>query len=596
MLFWCLSLSWKASRFYTLLQIVSQAVIPLLVIGASFVGKYLLNLLAGSWKQDDTHATLVSLSIALLLIALLRLAIERTTQYAQSMHSEMIQKNVAIMMMDKSLQAGLEFFDNPKNYDKQLSAFRDSFAIPQLFWNALITLSAFISFIVASIVLARENWIYLSILLPATIPAAVISAYYTKSLYILSLEQLNNERQLSYFQSLAIDRRYAQDLRLYNAAEGLKQKYKNLWLMNFDQRKGVIKRKTIQTSIVSILPEIVMVGIGFDVAKHILASSATIGDYALITGLVTQVWVAVTQLTSSIIQVQDNKLRIDNMRSFEAITNRVLDHGKRNLKKVESISFENVSFCYPETKSLVLEEVSFKVKLGEKIAIVGVNGSGKTTLIKLLLRMYEPGVGVIKVNDIDIKEYSLESLRSNFSVFFQDMANFSFSFRDNFLITDESHPGSERSINQLLEQVDLIETVSRTGTGLDTCLTKYFSEKGVELSGGQHQKLALARTLFRRNTAVVLDEPSSNLDPKAEHDIFSVLEEYTKNKVTIFTSHRLSNVYLADKIVVLERGHVIEEGTQAHLLQNKSRFAELFQYQKEKFEVPQKTSHENRPN
>jgi ABC-type multidrug transport system fused ATPase/permease subunit len=367
---------------------------------------------------------------------------------------------------------------------------------------------------VASIILARENWIYVLIMLLAAIPAAIVSAHYTKALYALSLEQLNNERQLSYFQTLAIDRRYAQDLRLYNVGERLKQKYRSLWQLLFDQRRDKIKKKTFQTILITILPEVVIVGIGFSVAKDILASRATIGDYALLTGLVSQLWGGVSQFTASLIQVLDNKLRIDTMRSYEAITNRIQDSGSLKLKKVESIYFENVSFRYPGTDKLVLEEVSFNVKLGEKVAIVGINGSGKTTLIKLLLRMYEPDMGVIKVNEIDIKSYSLESLRRNFSVYFQDMENFSFSIRDNFSMTDETHPDSERCLNQSLKDVDLCETVSCAGNGLDTYLNKYFSEKGIELSGGQHQKLALARTLFRRNTAVVLDEPSSNLDPK----------------------------------------------------------------------------------
>jgi len=559
---------------------------PFLGIAASFIGKYFLNLLSGNWVPVEVKSALLLLSAALLGIAISRISLERFTQYAQSMHSDLIKKDISLVMMDRSLKADLEFFDNPAYYDKQLSAFRDSFAIPSLFWNALYSVSALISLIGVSLVLARENPLYVLLLLPATIPAAIISAHYTKSVYYLSLEQINTERQLSYYQSVSLDRRYAQDLRLYNVADNLMNRYKRLWQDVFLKKKEMIRRKTIETTLVTFLPEIVIVVIGFEVASKILRKEASVGDYALITGLIAQLWGAISQLTSSVMQVLDNKLRIENVRSYEAISNKVKDTGKKKLQRIEKISFEDVSFIYPNTERKAIDRVSFTVKSDERVALVGVNGSGKTTLIKLLLRMYEPESGTIRVNDVDIREYTLTSLRENFSVYFQDMANFSFTVRDNFHLTDETNPNSEDNMVQRLKDVGMLEEIKRSKRGLDTFLTKYFNQEGVELSGGQHQKLALARTLYRRHSAFILDEPSSSLDPKAEHDFFEILENVTKDKLTIFTSHRLSNVFLADKIIVLENGQVCEEGTQEQLLKDKKRFAELFKYQQEKFTSP----------
>ena len=559
---------------------------PFLGIAASFIGKYFLNLLSGNWVPVEVKSALLLLSAALLGIAIIRIFLERFTQYAQSMHSDLIKKDISLVMMDRSLKADLEFFDNPAYYDKQLSAFRDSFAIPSLFWNALYSVSALISLIGVSLVLSRENPLYVLLLLPATIPAAIISAHYTKSVYYLSLEQINTERQLSYYQSVSLDRRYAQDLRLYNVADNLMNRYKRLWQDVFLKKKEMIRRKTIETTLVTFLPEIVIVVIGFEIASKILRKEASVGDYALITGLIAQLWGAISQLTSSVMQVLDNKLRIENVRSYEAISNKVKDTGKKKLQRIEKISFEDVSFIYPNTERKAIDRVSFTVKSDERVALVGVNGSGKTTLIKLLLRMYEPESGTIRVNDVDIREYTLTSLRENFSVYFQDMANFSFTVRDNFHLTDETNPNSEDNMVQRLKDVGMVEEIKRSKRGLDTFLTKYFNQEGVELSGGQHQKLALARTLYRRHSAIILDEPSSSLDPKAEHDFFEILENVTKDKLTIFTSHRLSNVFLADKIIVLENGQVCEEGTQEQLLKDKKRFAELFKYQQEKFTSP----------
>jgi ABC-type multidrug transport system fused ATPase/permease subunit len=197
--------------------------------------------------------------------------------------------------------------------------------------------------------------------------------------------------------------------------------------------------------------------------------------------------------------------------------------------------------------------------------------------------MYDPDSGVIKINDIDIRQYSLNSLRKNYSVYFQEMLNYSFSIRDNLTIADETNPDIEGSISKAIEDSCFQDVLYNAPRGLETDVTRFFESDGLELSGGQNQKLALARAFFRRHTAIILDEPSSNLDPKAENDIFNSLKHITDGRLTIFTSHRLSNVFLADRIIVMETGRILEEGTQEQLIRNNKRFAELFQYQQKKY-------------
>jgi ATP-binding cassette subfamily B protein len=197
--------------------------------------------------------------------------------------------------------------------------------------------------------------------------------------------------------------------------------------------------------------------------------------------------------------------------------------------------------------------------------------------------MYDPDSGVIKINDVDIRRYSIHSIRKNFSVYFQEMLNYSFSIRDNLIIADETNPDIENSISKALVDSYSEDVVNKAPHGLDTEITRLFELDGLELSCGQYQKLALARAFYRRHTAIILDEPSSNLDPRAENEIFNSLKHVTDGKLTIFTSHRLSNVFLADRIIVLENGQIIEEGTQEQLIRNNKRYAELFQYQQKKY-------------
>jgi len=376
-----------------------------------------------------------------------------------------------------------------------------------------------------------------------------------------------------------------------------------------------------------------VVFIGVDIAFGVLAGVNTVGDYALFTGLAGQLWGSISMFSSSSLQIYDNKLKIENIKRLDTFENKVLDNGLLVLDEVESIRFDNVCFAYPVAVSKLptpgsashplpgkganpgdvavapaLDGVSFTLRKDEKVVLVGLNGSGKSTLIKLLLRMYEPDKGVIYINGVDIREYKLAELRKNFSVYFQEMGNYNFTLRENFGITrayyEDNMDGIPHQVplhplgrddvedEQIISALkaaaahDILDKAfAANGKGLDTNLTRQFDPQGIELSGGQHQKLALARALYRPHTALILDEPSSNLDPKAEHEIFKNLTELTNGKMTIFTSHRLSNVSLADRILVLERGRLIEDGTQEQLIKNKHRYAELFMYQKEKYEV-----------
>jgi len=583
---WCLTLSWKTSKFYTITRIAADIVTPLLTIAAAFVGKHLLDLLSGAWTVAEVERTLLMLFAGLFCIALVRMASHKTTQYSQAMQSEMINGQIALDMMNRSLTADLEYFDNPEYYDKLKSAGQDSMAVSHILWNVLSCISSIVAFIGAFAVLFQASPVYGLAMMAAAIPASIAAAKYTKTLYMLSLEQINEHRQMYYCQHLASEKAYAQDVRLFGAGQKLQERYRRIWTALFTKRKGMTRKRSILTGLLECLPEAILILIGVDIAFGVLAGTNTVGDYALFTGLAGQLWGSINMFSSSSLQIYDNKLKIENIKKLDTFQNNVTDSGKKPLPKVESISFNGVTFNYPGTTTPALDNISFTIHKKEKVVLVGLNGSGKSTLIKLLLRMYEPTTGTIQINNIDIREYKLSELRANFSVYFQEMHNYNFTLRENFTIADEGHPDTDTQATAALKAAYANDIIEKAAKGMDTSLTRLFDTNGIELSGGQHQKLALARALYRRHTALILDEPSSNLDPKAEHEIFAALKTLTDGKMTIFTSHRLSNVALADRILVLEKGKLVEDGTQDELLENKYRYAELFQYQKEKYTMP----------
>lgn len=580
---WCLPFSWRASPFYMVSRLAVEIINPFLSIATAYVGKYLIDLLTSAWAVNNTSRTLLYLFAGVLILSLLRASLRKYATYCQSIHSDILSKKISVLLMERSLSMDLEFFDNPAFNDKLETASQGSYAIGYIVWNALSCISAGISFIGVYAVLCRSNMWYGLLMLAAAIPSSIASARFTKSVYQLNIDQTNKRRQMHYCQGVAANRYFAQDIRLFNAGNFLKNRYTQLWDALFIYKRNLTRKRAFLTGLLECLPEIVTAVIGVTLAFDSLNGTATVGDYSLYTGLIGQLWAAISLFSSSAMQIYDDRLMIDNFKTLDHFQNRITDTGTKQLERVDSVTFEHVIFTYPLSGQPVLNDICFAINRNEKVAFVGLNGSGKSTLIKLLLRLYEPDSGMIRVNGADIREYPLSALRAQFSVYFQDMPSFMFTLRDNFIITDEGRTDTDDSVKAALNAANCGDMVDQSPKYLDVGLSRSFDPDGLELSGGQYQKLALARTFYRRHTALILDEPSSNLDPKAEHEVFQSLQSFSTGKLTIFTSHRLSNVSLADRIIVLEHGRIIEDGTHAELMRNGERYAELFRYQQEKY-------------
>lgn len=581
----CFTLSWEASAFYTILRLAGSLVPSLLVVLTSLLGKYLLDLLAGAWAVQDPFRVAIGLLTGMLAVALCRAALQKAGQYAQTMHEDIMRGMLSIKMMEKASNADIEYFDNPEYYDKMTACMRDMSAIGYLLWNAFSAVSASVSFGIIFLILSQKNVGYSLIMLAAAVPASIASARYIKLIYHLSLEQINGERQKSYLQSLTVDRRYVKSIKLFDVGQYLQEKYHRIWKDLFQERKHINRSRTVMTICLECLPEIAATGIGISLVSRVLNGMATVGDYSLYSGLVSQLWSSCFLFSSAVMQILDNQMKIKNLKSLDQYENHVMDVGKQKLPRVESIEFEHVGFTYPGTEKQVLNDVSFKIHSGERVALVGLNGSGKSTLIKLLLRFYDVDKGNIRINGVDIREYRLNELRKNFSSYFQDEPSYCFSLGENIKISDIGKEGGEDAVMQALMEACCDEILEMSPKGLNAGLTRMMEDDGLELSIGQYQKIALARAFFRRHTALILDEPSSSLDPKAEHMLFSRLDEVTKGKIVLFTSHRLTNIGLAERIVVLEHGEIIEMGTQEELLEINGRYAELFHYQQEHYMV-----------
>lgn len=311
------------------------------------------------------------------------------------------------------------------------------------------------------------------------------------------------------------------------------------------------------------------------------APGITFSQMAVLTSvMVTASWVWV-QVINAINRGTENSLLVENYRNFLAYEEQLPEDGTGDLpdSEIKSIEFSHVSFCYSNGKQ-ILSDVSFSIEAGKNLVLVGHNGAGKSTIIKLLLRLYDPTEGVIQVNGRDIREYQLSAYRSLFACAFQDGVVFPGTVRYNVLMGRE---GTDEEVISALQKAGVYEKIKSLPLGINSQLTKEFDENGTLLSGGECQKVLVARAFAKPAQVTVFDEPSSALDPIAEHELLSGILKETDDRTRILISHRLSCVKEADHLIMLEKGRIVEEGTHQILMKKHGKYAELYRVQEQNY-------------
>ncbi len=606
--FYIIKLVWKTGKWIPFLLFfvaLFKGITP--VIGAK-ISQEILNKLqdviaAGFLPESSFWSSgILYLLIALFVYRLLILIVNNVSQSLNRIAGELVVKEVKKQIMDKSKEVDLASFDNPYFYEKMENANREAGHRPlQILTETFGIFSSvieFISFLVVLLSAPGLGWITFVILL-VSIPSAVVNFIYRRKNFHYMRFRSKERRQMNYFSSILVDKDLVKEIRLYDLADTFIQRFLNVFKNYYKGLRKLIFAESawhITFAVISGATNLIFYII---IAKQVFTGDIQIGDYTLYTGAIASIATCVSTLISASGSVYEGTLFIDNLISFmnekqtlvpiEAPALEV-EHGSQH-----TITFDNVSFRYPGTKRDVLKNVSFSIKPGETIALVGLNGAGKTTLIKLLTRLYDPTEGTIYLDGIDIRKFDLKSLYKTFGIIFQDFGKYAVTVEENIRFGDIHKDGTMDSVVHASHQSPADAYIEKLPGGYQTPLMRIFEQNGLELSIGQWQKLAVARAFYADSDIMILDEPTASLDPMAEQEIFNQFDKLTNDKTTIFVSHRLSSATIADQVIVIENGQLIEKGSHEELMALQGKYHELFTTQSKRYVSAKPQSPEERP-
>lgn len=581
--FYCLRISYITSKFYTVSRVFLQIIKALTPIVGVYLQKLILDVLASGKEVNYLVSTFIVLIIIYLVLQVLNEWTSKLNDYFRKIHDEKLSNHINLNIINKSSKMDLMYFDSPNYFDKIKLLRFNSTAINQIVWNLVDFISNTITFITTFVIMVQYSPLYSIAIVLSYLPIAICDQIYIRKLYDWQINNIGNERKYEYIASVVTQRVHAKEIRIFGIADHLIAIYKGLWEAWFSNKKRIIKKWSVITIIISVIPQLLTVFILLQVGINIINGRNSVGDFSFYSGIIGQLVASIFMIIFSISNISENKIRIKDFREFSEWTSSVEETGDLELQSIDSIRFCNVSFIYPGNEDATIKKLSFEIDARERVALVGINGAGKTTIVKLLLRFYDVTEGSILINGIDIKRFTQASIRKFFSVMFQDYANYAFTLRENITISDINAPPTDDSIIEACQKSGVDEIYKDWEKGLNSYIYKEFEMDGKELSGGENQKVALGRTFYRDAEIIILDEPSSSLDPESEYKLFNKMIELCKDKGVILISHRLSNVILAEKILVIEGGELIEQGTHSELINKNGRYAALFRYQAERY-------------
>ncbi|MGI8467160.1 MAG: ABC transporter ATP-binding protein [Pyrinomonadaceae bacterium] len=624
-------LVWKTNRGFTVLMIALRVVRSFVPVATLWVGKLIIDavLTARTVSPDADEQSfynnfhlweLVTLEFGIVALGQL---LTRASALIESLSGDLFANQISVRLMRHAARLDLYQFENPEFYDRLERARRQTTGriglLPQIFQVAQ---DAFTLASLAAALLVFSPLLVL-LLVFSVLPSFLGATHYAALEYSLLFRQTPERRLLDYFRYIGASNETAKEVQMFGLANWLVERFRRISNRFYNENKKLSIRRGISGAALSILGTLGYYAAYVSILAQAVSGAITVGSLTFLAGSFARSRDLVESILSNAGTVFSQALYLKDLFDFFEVQPTIVSpvNGRKVPKTIEQgFVFEAVGFRYPESEKSAIRNVSFTLKPGERIALVGENGAGKTTLTKLIARLYDPNEGRITLDGVDLREYDLESLRSAISVIFQDFVRYDMAFGANIGVgeiesvesyiskTQESRAERESITNKnsaangkengfdlepkinvpRIEVPAQIQTAAekslaatllpRLPDGYDQMLGKRF-EGGVDLSGGEWQKVALGRAYMRDAQLLILDEPTAALDARAEFEVFTRFSELSQGRMAILISHRFSTVRMADRIIVLQNGTVAEEGTHDALVSSGGAYAELFELQ-----------------
>ena len=492
----------------------------------------------------------------------------------------------SVELIQKTARVDLQYLEDSEFYDKLERARRQTVGRVNLMSNSLAQAQDFITIVSLISALIYFYPILIFLLVISIIPTLLNELKFSSSNYKLTSRMAPERRQLDYMRVIGASDVTAKEVKLFGLADFISRTFSTTANKYYQSVKKLTIKRSIWGAIFNIIGVIAYYGAFVFIVLKAVVSLVTIGELTFLAGSFNKLRNQLQVMFTRFSNITESALYLHDY--FEFIDMEFNDQSDFQqlpvpAEIVTGIKFQNVTFSYPNGHIPVFNGLSFDLRKGEKLALVGENGSGKTTLIKLLLRLYEPTSGCILLDGVDIRHYEKEEYQKLFGAIFQDFVKYYLTTRINIAVGNIENVGNDKKIEEAAKLSLADEVVKDLLNGYDQELGKRF-KKGAELSGGQWQKIALARAYMSEAPIIILDEPTSALDARAEYEVFQRFIGLTKGRTSIIISHRFSTVRMADRILVLNNGEVLELGTHEELMENGNLYSELFELQAEGYQ------------
>lgn len=516
---------------------------------------------------------LCSASILLTIIA-------GVSQVIDDVCSEKMQRYLRLRTIIKVSGLDIENFDNPKFYDQINQSIINSRNMDNLISDTVSLLSLFICTIVLCVMGISFNiWLTISIFI-FSIPVYVVEKKYYKIIYSWEQLELPVEREIGYITNILTSKSFAKELRFFNINQDYVDRYIEKNNQYITEKTKVLKKKGIPMSIISIVNSLLLIAIYIITGIIVINKfEGSIAVYYYYSSILIKLYSYTRRLYSFGGRFYGYSDRIKRFKNFLSIENKISQEGIQIVGKINNITFKNVYFKYPGSTEYTLKNVNFSVNSNEKILLVGENGAGKSTIIKLLLKFYKPDDGIIMINGIDINEINTISLRQEIGIIFQDYCIYSDSYAYNIALNKLY---DEELLNKITKDINFSKKVNSWEGKYRTHITRYFDANGEELSGGEKQKVAIGRCLYKDSSFLVMDEPSSSLDVKTETEFYDIILK-EKKKMVLLISHKFSKVTDFDKILYIENGTIENIGSHDEIYKSCENYRKLYDLQLEKY-------------